>query len=98
MSRAGTRKLKVENSLDKVGICPICKLGSTLREWEEITLGNCASRLLRRDYISIKDRRALKKESKLRYLCPYCQRYSLGHTIKLETQEDYNSYVSKNDE
>ncbi len=66
-------------------VCPRCKKGSRLIEWDSITHSACVTREMRRAYITLEDDRAYNKGTKNMYKCPKCAEFSRGSLLRVYT-------------
>ena len=73
---------------DSILICPECKKQDYAIVWDENTKAECISRELRRAYKSIIGVKKPKRESKLNYKCPHCNRFVPAWKIKLTNDEN----------
>ena len=61
--------------------CQWCQADHTAEEWNDITLGECKSREMRRAFKAIFDVKVFGKNSKSFYKCPSCGMWSRGNQL-----------------
>lgn len=67
-----------------IGLCPGCKAGSRLFDWEKATKRACVSRAMRRDYKSILDPRNWAHGVERYYKCPVCGRLYRANQLRIQ--------------
>lgn len=79
------KRLKVrEISGDTIVLCPRCKKGSTLDEWDNGTREECDTDEKRRDFVSLGFKKSWDKKSDLYYKCPRCNIFSNSDSLKVK--------------
>ena len=63
---------------DSLILCPECKKSDYAVVWDENTKETCYSRELRRAYIPLIGSRGIKRETRLHYKCPHCNKFING--------------------
>ena len=62
--------------------CPLCNSLSSISEWGHATLKRCSNRVARRQFKSLGLESNRKSGSKRWYVCPVCDKSTLGDKIK----------------
>lgn len=70
-------------SEDTLLMCPVCKEEALTIQWDAYTKSKCTTRQLRRSYKSLLEAGALAKKSDRNYCCPYCDKFSKSHMLKI---------------